>query len=63
MKSGFFSYYFDVFVNVSSLYISTSSQVLNYKQDFMKQNLKFQCPKLFPEDACRWRFFAQLLQW
>lgn len=55
MKSVFFSYYFYVFVNVSSLYISTSSQVLDYRQDLMKQNYYFNTQN-FPEDACKWCF-------
>lgn len=46
MKTAFFSYYFCVFVNVSSLYISTSSQVLDYKQDLMKQNYYFSAQNL-----------------
>lgn len=60
MKSGFFSYNFYVFVNVSSLYISTSSQVPDYEQDLMKQNYNFNPQNSFLKMHARGVFHTAL---
>lgn len=41
MKSNFLSYSFQVSVNASSMHISASSQVPDYKQDLIKWNYNF----------------------
>lgn len=61
MKSNFLSYSFRVYVNVSSMHISTSSQVLDYEQDLMKWNYNVNPQNSFLKRQVV--VFAQLLQW